>query len=341
MIGRIRSWFSESRAADYTTQRLAAGLAAAQGLDGVRGSGSYVACLNFVSDSTATATLTGEHAASLQPHLAAIARGLVDEGESTFELAVSAGGRLLLLPCSISDVRGTALPDTWTYLISRHGPHENALLERPAEAVLSFRAHSDTRIPWRGRGALEAGNATGALLAELEGQLTDESRIKVARVISAGSSKTQRSEVAESVSEGGIVAISGAKLGSKDGASALSAGGIGASFAQPSVGLHEGLTRLVCGALGVPSNLVLGDGDGAAARESFRRFAATTINNTLLLIQGEWRAKIGELSYSLDGLKAADQTAISRSVGSRANAFSRLVSGGVEVERALKMAGLS
>ena len=169
-LDRVRSWFTEKRAAqDYTTQRLAASLAAATGLDGVRGSGSYVACLNFISDSTASATLTGEHAPSLQPHLAAIARGLIDEGEATFEIAVDGDGRLLLLPCSISDVRGTALPDTWSYLLSRHGPHETALIERPAEAVISFRAHSDTRIPWRGRGALEAGNATGALLAQLEG----------------------------------------------------------------------------------------------------------------------------------------------------------------------------
>ena len=43
-----------------------------------------------------------------------------------------------------------------------------------------------------------------------------KSKVKVARVISAGVSATRRAEVSEAVAGGGIVAISGAKLGSKD-----------------------------------------------------------------------------------------------------------------------------
>ena len=87
---------------------------------------------------------------------------------------------------------------------------------------------------------------------------------------------------------------------------------------------------------------ILGDGDGASARESLQKNVRN--DNKLHLvttIQNEWQAKVSELSYSLDGLKASDQTAMARATGSRANAFSRLVSGGVGVERALKMAGLS
>ena len=192
--------------------------------------------------------------------------------------------------------------------------------------MLNFRARPESRTPWRGQPALESSNSSSALLAALEGQLTSEARIKVARLISAGSSSTQRDEVSQGVADGGIVVISGSKLGSKDGAGALHAGSIGAGFSQPSVELHSALTRLVCASLGCPSNLILGDGDGAAARESFRRFSATTISSILTTIQQEWRAKVSELSYSLDGLKASDQTAMARATGSRANAFSRLVS---------------
>ena len=50
MIERIKSWFTEDRAADtdYTAQMIAASFAAARGLDGVRGSGPFhEACRQF------------------------------------------------------------------------------------------------------------------------------------------------------------------------------------------------------------------------------------------------------------------------------------------------------
>ena len=170
--------------------------------------------------------------------------------------------------------------------------------------------------------------------------MTDETRIKVGRVVSGGITGSQRNEIAGNIAEGGISVISGGKLGGRDGAAALHAGEIGAAFAQPSVELHEGLTRVISSALGVPANLILSDGDGAAARESFRRFAATTINSTLLTIQTEWAAKVGPLDFSLDGLRASDETARARAVGSRANAVSRLVTSGVPLDQALALAGV-
>ena len=343
MIGRLRNWFSpETRASySYTDLVLTQQLAAAKGYGNVRGSAGYRSCLNLIDDAASAAVLTGDHTEVLQSRLGEIARALVDRGSSAWEMLVGADGRLSLLPVEVTNVVGGAEEATWVYALTRTGPSETSTVAREQAGVLNFRARPETRTPWRGQPALESSNSSSALLAALEGQLTDESRIKVARVISAGVTGPQRKEVTDAVADGGIVTISGSKQGSRDPAGPLSAGSIGAGFEQPSVELHQSLTRLVCGALGVPSNLVLGDGDGASAREAFRRMSATTINSTLLTIQNEWQAKVSELSYSLDGLKASDQTAISRSVGSRANAFSRLVSGGVEVERALKMAGLS
>ena len=100
------------------------------------------------------------------------------------------------------------------------------------------------------------------------------------------------------------------------------------------------LQRAVCGALGVPAGLVLSDGDGAAARENFRFFSAATIAPILGVIKAEWQEKIGPLTYGLDELRASDTTARARALGSRSMVFKNLVSGGVSVDRALRIAGL-
>ena len=339
-MNRLRTWW-ESRAesrADYTNLRIAEALERVSGARGVKGTDSYQGALNAIESAASVAELEGEFADVLHPHLGRVARALTDCGESTFELQVDGSGRLLLLPASIAAVTGTAAPDGWRYTLIRHGPTESTSIEREAAAVLSFRLHSNPASPWRGRPALAA-DSSGGLLAYLESQLADEAKIRVARVVSGGITGTQRKEISTAIGAGGIVAISGAKLGAKDQAAALHAGAIGAGFSQPSVELHEGLSRLVAGALGYPANLLLADGDGAAARESFRRMAAQTLGGILAAVKTEWEAKIGPLEISTDKLRASDETARARSFGSRANAVSRLVDSGLSLSEALGMAG--
>ena len=67
MIERIKSWFTEDRAADtdYTAQMIAASFAAARGLDGVRGSAPYQSCVNLISASASIAEVEGQHSRSL------------------------------------------------------------------------------------------------------------------------------------------------------------------------------------------------------------------------------------------------------------------------------------
>ena len=337
----LRTWWesrAESTPSDYTSLRIAEALERVSGAGGVRNSSAYQGSLNAIESAASVAELKGEFADALQPLLGRVARALTDCGESTFELQVDGSGRLLLLPASIAAVTGTAVPDGWRYTLIRHGPTESTSIEREAAAVLSFRLHSHPASPWRGRPALAA-DSSGELLAYLENQLQSETKVKPARVINIGSSKEQRTSVAETVASGGIVAISGAKLGSQDNAGALHAGAIGAGFSQPSVELHENLSRLVAGALGYPSNLLLADGDGASARESFRRMSAQTLGGIFSAVKTEWEAKVSPLEISTDKLRASDETARARSFGSRANAVARLVDSGLSLSEALEMAG--
>ena len=87
-----------------------------------RDTDAFQSCVNLIANSTATAELTGEHSEALQPRLGAIARQMVDQGQSAFELVVGLGGRLDLLPVEITNVVGQADEDSWVYTITRSGP---------------------------------------------------------------------------------------------------------------------------------------------------------------------------------------------------------------------------
>ena len=268
-----------------------------------------------------------------------IARVLSDVGESTFEIQLTREGTLLLLPCTVASVTGGPNPESWRYLLTHSGPTSVTSAERPAAAVLAFRAHSPTAQPWRGKPALES-TVGGSLLAGLEAQLELESTVKPARVVSVGITSEQRGDVGSLIAQGGVVAVSGAPLGSKEKAYGLGAGTIGGNYSVPGVTLHGQLAKIVSAGLGVPPDLILGGGDGAAQRESFRRFAAATIAPLLGIVRAEWQAKIAPLQIGLDGLRASDETVRARAVGSRATAVGRLVASGVPLNQALALAGV-
>ena len=340
-LGWLRSRLTESRAAnDYTDLLLTQQLAAAKGYGSVRASAGYRSCLNLIDDAAAAADLTGDHSEILQPRLGAIARALVDRGSSAFEMLIGADGRLSLLPVEVTGVVGSAEEASWIYTLTRTGPSVTSTVAREQAGVLNFRARPETRTPWRGQPALESSSTTGAVLAQLEDQMEREARVLPTRIITGGGVVEQAGDIEQSVARGGIVTLVQGQVIGRDDPSGVRAGAIKNESTQAVVSLHEDLTRLICGVCGVPSNLVLGSGDGGAAREAFRRFAATTIASSLKAIQTEWQSKVGPLSYSLDGLRASDETARARAVGSRATAVQKLVSSGLPLNQALALAGV-
>ena len=205
----LRTWWesrAESTPTDYTSLRIADATARVSGEQGARGTAVFRACQGLIGRSAAAATLEGEFSESLGPRLSEIARALTDCGESTWEIRLGPDG-LTLLPCKISSVTGGGDPVTWHYSLIRSGPTENIVIERPAEAVLSFRVNAETGTPYRGVAPLEIANSTGALLAELELQLAREAGVKPTRIVTAGGVKLQASDIEKSIQRGGIVSI--------------------------------------------------------------------------------------------------------------------------------------
>ena len=339
----LRTWW-ESRAeaapSDYTSMRIAESVGRVSGEQGARGTAVFRACQGLIARSVAAAVLEGEFSDSLGPRLSEIARALTDCGESTYELRMGPNG-LTLLPCKISSVSGGADPASWLYSMTRSGPTENIVIERPAEAVLSFRVNAEPGTPWRGVGALQASNSTGKLLAELELQISRESQVRPTRILTGGGVGKQAGEIETSVRRGGIVTLVQGQIAGRDDPSGVRAGTVKNETTQASVNLYAELERAVCAALGVPAGLVLPDGDGAAAREQFRFFAASTVAPFLGVVKAEWEAKVAPLQFNLDGLRASDEVARARALGSRSVAFKNLQKGGLDIERALSLSGLN
>ena len=339
----IRSWFTEERASDvavdYTSQILAQSLAAARGIDGIKSTAAFRGSLTLIGHAAGVATLTGQHSDALQGHLSAIAREMVDVGESNWLINIGSTGGVELLPCSVAAVVGSPNPGSWLYTLTVQGPTEMVTVQRPGESILSFRLRVDSRSPWKGRPALDS-TGTGALLCQLERQMQDESKVAPARVIAVGQVVEQSSDVSELVGAGGIVGVTQA-IASRDDPSGIRAGVVKNETSTSSVALHEQLERAICGAMGCPPDLVLGGSSESGSRESMRRFGSTTIQNLLVTIAREWEAKMGTpLQHSLDQLRSSDEVSRARATGSRAQAVSRLVDSGLPLDQAMAVVGI-
>ena len=339
----IRSWFTESRASatptDYTSLLLAQSLAAARGLDGIKSTAAYRGALTLIGHSCGVASLSGLHSDALQGHLSTIARSMVDTGQSDWLIQVGVAGEVVLLPVTASAVAGGSDPRSWIYTLTLPGPSQSVTLQRTGEAILSFRLRVDSRSPWTGKPAIDS-RGTGELLCQLEGQLKDEARVTPARVIAGGIVGEQSQEISELVGAGGVVGLSQA-VGSRDDPSGIKAGIVRNESTSAGVSLHEKLSALICGAMGVPADLVTGSSSESGSRESMRRLGSTTIQNILVTIAREWIDKMGTpLQWDLDQLRSSDEVSRARAVGSRAQAVSRLVDSGMALPQALAVVGI-
>ena len=339
----IRSWFTEARASDvapdYTGQLLAQSIEAARGVGGIKSTAAYRGALTLIGHSAGVATLTGQHSDALQGHLSAVAREMVDVGESNWLINIGSTGGVELLPCSVAAVVGSPTPGSWLYTLTVQGPTEMVTLQRPGESLLSFRLRVDSRSPWKGRPALDS-TGTGQLLSRLEEQISAEAKVTPARLVAVGQAAEQADDVSGLIAQGGVVGITQA-IGSRDDPGGVKAGVIRNEVTAPSVSLHSKLSTLICAALGVPSDLVMGSSSESGSRESFRRLASTTINNILVTVAREWETKMGTaLQWDLDRLRSSDEVSRARAVGSRARAVGRLVDSGLPLAQAMAVVGI-
>ena len=339
MIDWLRSKFTETRgAAEYTNILLAQRLAAVQGAGSVRESAVYRSCLNLIESASSSAELEGQHSGTLQAKLGGIVKEMVHTGQSAYELVIGSGGRLELQAVEITDVYGGVSEESWLYRITRPGPSSTEMVIRPQGGVLNFRLHPDPRSPWRGTASLPPTNTTATLLSKMEAQLTSEAAFKPARLLTAGIAKEQRKDVTDSLVLGGVVTLPQSRMGSDS--KALHTGSVGGEYSLAGVDFFGQLSALICTTLGVPADLIQATGSDTSSKESFRRFALSTITPLLQIVMTEWTRLVGEMTFDLDRLRAADAVSIARATGSKATAVGKLVSAGVGLDEALSIVGI-
>ena len=302
-------------------------------------SGMWARSLSSATVEPASAALAG-----LTPSvLGDIGTQLCRHGEALYTLSVE-GGRVVLHPVASFFVQGDYDPRSWRYQVTQSGPTSTTTRRLTADEVLHVRLSCDPGEPWRGRSPMSRCPETSALASALERTLRFEASGPIGSFLAVPEGKNPDGEMLAGLREG-IANAKGAALvhetvvrGSGDPGGAphgdLRPVRFGAAWPSAVSELRDPISQSIMLACGIPTALV-SNSDGTAAREGFRRFLTTTIRPIARIIETELRAKLdptAELTFS--ELAASDLTGRARAVGSLVK------SGGIEKERALRIAGL-
>ena len=298
--------------------------------------------------SFASATITPSTVADVVgPDVRAlIARNLIRRGESVHLIEVNSG-QLGLIPVGSWDVRGPWRETNWWYRVDTFGPSGNATHFVPSDAVVHARYAVDPARPWHGISPLGWARSTSTLAAHLERRLGEEAGGTVAHVLPIpqdGGDGTDTDPLTGLKADirnaaGGTVLTETTSAGWGEGKMAAPQADwqprrIGANPPAVLPGLRADVFGAVLNACGVPVSLAT-DADGTSQRESFRRFLTTALEPIGELVAAE-------LSRKLDtpGIRFDFTQTYAHDLAGRAQAFGKLVKGGMAVGEAVAVAGL-
>lgn len=277
--------------------------------------------------------------------LGSMARELIRNGESLYVIrAGPAPGDFQLLHADTWDITGGYMPSTWRYQVSVPAPSGTGLIRRVRydEVIHAMYSHSSAR-PWVGVSPLGWATGTGALLAIVERVLQDESggtRGYVLPVPRGGQDDevaNLKNDLANMKGRTALVETSAAGWGTGRADSPAMdwrPRRIGPDYPGSVVELRREAMNAVVVACGVPLSLVAGD-DATGMRESWRQFLHGSVAPLAKLVAAELSAKLErDIRFDFTELHAAD-------VQGRARAFQSMAGGGLSVDRAARLAGLS
>ena len=249
-------------------------------------------------------------------------------------------GKLRLLPAEGHDVAGDSTPDSWEYRLTLGGPSRTITYDYvPAASVLHFRYAVDPSTPWRGNGPVRVAALAGKLSAATAATLGDESSGPVGRLLGIpvnGADATVEGLKADIANARGKVALleTGDWGNAGDARVALKSERFGAEPPTGMVDLLSASSQEVYAACGFNSAL-WGGSQAASVREAWRLALFGVLSPLGRLVEAELKDKLDdEVSLSWQELRASD-------LSGRARAFQSMVGGGMEVERAAGLAGLT
>ena len=286
--------------------------------------------------------------------LALMARDLIRRGEFCHVIDVDRDGARLT-PAGSWDVRGRTDPVSWRYRVLLSGPSGSVTRNLPAAGVVHGRYSVDPARPWAGVSPLAWASLTGRLHASLEDAIADEAggtRGHLLPVPQGPDGDEVDPDTGEPVDPLADLRADVAKLRGRTVLTETTAAGwgegalaapradwkpqrIGANPPPSLATLRTDSAQAVLAACGVSADLFT-HGDAAGQRESWRRFLHGSVQplGDLLAVELADKLNAPGLALRFDRLFASD-------LSGRARAFGSLVQGGMDADRAARLAGLT
>ena len=277
--------------------------------------------------------------------LAQIGRDLVRSGDSMHVVRVDPMGAVQLIPASSWHWEGNHDPASWTVRVTAYGPSTSTTWNLPASGVVCVRWGSSPGQPYTGTGPLSWAHTTARLQSETERSLADEMQGPLAQLLAIPQDggddgdgdplKMLKADIAGARGKALLVETNAAGWG--EGASAAprqdwKQSRLGPSPPESMATIRKDAFEAVLAACGTPPSLFL-DADGTAQREAVRRWHLGTVLPLARLVEHELSAKLEtDVRLKFDNYPL--------DLAGRAQAFQKLVAGGVAVNDALATSGL-
>ena len=277
--------------------------------------------------------------------LAQIGRDLIRNGDSMHVIRMGHGGTVQLIPASSWHWEGSHDPDSWTVRATAYGPSTSTTWNLPASAVVFVRWGGTPGQPYVGIGPLSWAHTTARLQSEAERSLADEAGGPLAQLLAIPQDggddgdgdplKLLKADIAGARGKALLLETSAAGWG--EGRTAApqrdwQAARLGPAPPVTMATIRKDAFESVLAACGTPPSLFI-DSDGTSQREGLRRWHLGTVLPLAKLIEHELKAKLEtEVRLKFDAYPI--------DLAGRAQAFQKLVAGGVAVNEALATSGL-
>ena len=278
-------------------------------------------------------------------YLAQVGRDLIRSGDSMHVIRMAADGMAKLIPASSWHWEGNHDPANWTVRATAYGPSTSTTWHLPASGVVFLRWGSAPGQPYVGTGPLSWAHTTARLQSEVERGLADEAAGPLAQLLAIPADggddsdddplKMLRADI--SSARGKALLLETTSAGWDQGRATApqrdwSASRLGPAPPDAMVRVADSAFGRMLAACGC-SPALFDDSDGTSKREALRQWHLGTVQPMARLLEAELTTKLEtpvRLQFDLYNVDLAG----------RAQAFQKLVAGGVNVNEALATSGL-
>ena len=277
--------------------------------------------------------------------LAQVGRDLIRSGDSMHVIRMGADGMVRLIPASSWHWEGSHDPSSWTVRVTAYGPSTSTTWNLPAASVVFVRWGGTPGQPYVGTGPLSWAHTTARLQFEAERSLADEVGGPLAQLLAIPQDGGDDSDSDPlKMLKADVRSARGKALFVETTAAAWDTGRVaapqkdwqanrlGPTPPESMATIRKDAFSAVLAACGTPPSLFV-DSDGTAQREAVRRWHLGTVLPLARLLEHELTVKLEtEVGLKFDSYPL--------DLAGRAQAFQKLVAGGVAVNEALATSGL-